>query len=209
MLVFVGANFVATIFLTWTPKFLVEKFHFKLGAAGLSGSVFIHLASAFSAPLGGFLADRLRQRIAGGRVLVQAIGLLLGSVAVFFVGMTGDVRTLMLAMTLFGFCKGLYDSNIFAALYDVVEPRGEGHRGGSHERGRVGRRGPWPAVRGLGLDAWEVCHGSREHERGHRVVRRGLPVGSDLAAGRHLRLHPVGHSQVIGNGSLSASAMAR
>ena len=26
-------------------------------------------------------------------------------------------------MTVFGLCKGLYDSNIFASLYDVVEPR--------------------------------------------------------------------------------------
>ena len=26
-------------------------------------------------------------------------------------------------MTLFGLCKGVYDSNIFAAIFDVVEPR--------------------------------------------------------------------------------------
>jgi MFS family permease len=26
-------------------------------------------------------------------------------------------------MTAFGFCKGFYDSNIFAALYDFVSPR--------------------------------------------------------------------------------------
>ena len=65
MAVFLAANFVATIFLTWTPTFLVEKFHFKLTAAGLSGSVFIHLASAASAPIGGFLADRLARRARG------------------------------------------------------------------------------------------------------------------------------------------------
>src|SRR5207247_2297800 len=62
MAVFLCANFVATIFLTWTPTFLVEKFNFKLTAAGLSGSVFIHLASFLSVPLGGLLADRLSQR---------------------------------------------------------------------------------------------------------------------------------------------------
>ena len=33
MLAFVGANFVATIFLTWTPTFLVEKFGFRLASA--------------------------------------------------------------------------------------------------------------------------------------------------------------------------------
>jgi MFS family permease len=123
MLVFMAANFVATIFLTWTPTFLVEKFHFRLTTAGFSAAVFIHLASALGAPLGGVLADRFSRRFAGGRMLVQAIGLAVGSVFVFLIGTTKDVATLLTAMTCFGFCKGLYDSNIFASLYDAIEPR--------------------------------------------------------------------------------------
>lgn len=121
--VFAGANFVATIFLTWTPTFLVEKFGFKLTSAGLSGSVFIHLASALSVPVGGILADVLARRLTGGRMLVQAVGLLVGAVFVGLVGLTAQVHTLMLAMVVFGLCKGLYDANIFASLYDVIEPR--------------------------------------------------------------------------------------
>ncbi len=123
MLVFVGANFVATIFLTWTPTFLVEKFQFKLTTAGLSGSVFIHLASAFSVPIGGTLADWFSRRMKGGRMLVQALGLLGGSTFVFLVGTTHDVQVLLVSMAIFGFCKGFYDSNIFASIYDVVHPR--------------------------------------------------------------------------------------
>ena len=64
---FFCANFVAVIFLTWTPIFLVEKFHYTVGAAGLTGTVFIHLASAGSVLLAGWLADRLSSRFAGGR----------------------------------------------------------------------------------------------------------------------------------------------
>jgi MFS family permease len=123
MAVFLGANFVATIFLTWTPTFLFEKFDFRLTTAGLSGTVFIHLASATSVPLGGWLADRFARRSAGGRMLVQAAGLGLGAGFVVLVGMTRDVATLLGAMAAFGFCKGLYDANIFAALFDVVPPR--------------------------------------------------------------------------------------
>jgi len=123
MLAFLGANFVATIFLTWTPTFLTEKFAFKLTTAGLSGSVFIHLASALSVPVGGLLADALARRLAGGRILVQAFGLLAGAGFIALVGLTREVRTLLVAMTLFGLCKGLYDANIFASLYDVIEPR--------------------------------------------------------------------------------------
>jgi sugar phosphate permease len=130
LLAFAGANCVATVFLTWAPTFLVEKFGFRLTMAGLSGSVFIHLASAVTAPLGGWLADRWSRRRAAGRVLVQATGLLVGSVFVLVVGATQRVGVLILTMTVFGCCKGLYDANIFASLFDFVEPRARGTAAG-------------------------------------------------------------------------------
>jgi MFS family permease len=127
---FLGANFVAAIFLAWTPTFLFEKFHFRLTSAGLSGSLFIHLASALSVPVGGWLADRWSQRHRGGRMLVQALGLTFGSVFVFLVGSTHSAGVLLVAMTLFGTCKGLYDANIFASLFDFIEPRARGTAAG-------------------------------------------------------------------------------
>ena len=130
MAAFLCANFVATIFLTWTPTFLVDKFGFKLTAAGLSGSLFINLASACSVPLGGILADRLARRFAGGRILIQAGGLLAGAALVAVVGLTQHVSTLLIGMALFGLCKGVYDANIFASLYDVIEPRARGTAAG-------------------------------------------------------------------------------
>lgn len=120
MVAFVLANFVATLFLVWTPTFLMEKFGYKLGAAGLTATVFIHLASAATVPLAGWLADWGIQRHPGARMFVQAGGLLVGSVCVAWVGWTQDRTSLMIAMTAFGVCKGFYDSGIFAALYDVV-----------------------------------------------------------------------------------------
>jgi MFS family permease len=130
MLAFLSANFVATIFLTWTPTFLVEKFGFKLANAGLSGTVFIHLASAASVPLAGLLADRFVRRFTGGRMLVQLLGLLVGATFVYLVGKTANVHTLLIAMVCFGFCKGFYDSGIFASLFDVIEPRARGSAAG-------------------------------------------------------------------------------
>ncbi len=130
MMAFVGANFVATIFLTWTPTFLVEKFQFKLTSAGLSGTVFIHLSSAIGVLFAGILADRLCRRMAGGRMLVQACGLLLGAGFVVIVGKTTTISTLIIAMSVFGVCKGFYDSGIFASLYDMIEPRARGTAAG-------------------------------------------------------------------------------
>jgi MFS family permease len=123
MLAFVCANFVATIFLAWMPTLLVEKFHMSLTHAGFYGTAFIGIASMLSVPVGGAWADRAALRSPGGRILVQAAGLLAGAVFVALVGLTADLETLLVSMTAFGLCKGLYDSNIFASLYDVVEPR--------------------------------------------------------------------------------------
>jgi MFS family permease len=123
MLAFLGANFVATIFLTWAPTFLVEKFGYSLGAAGLNGTLFIHLASAASAPPAGIVADRLARRFSGGRIAVQAFGLLTGAVFVATVGLCTTTPVLLAAMTAFGLCKGCYDAGIFASLFDQVEPR--------------------------------------------------------------------------------------
>lgn len=130
MLAFLVANFVAVILLTWTPLFLVEKFSFSLGAAGLTGTVYIHLASALAVPLAGFLADRLTQHFVVGRIGIQVVGLLWGSFFVFLVGSTGGVEVLIGAMLLFGIGKGFYDSGIFAALYDTIEPRARGTAAG-------------------------------------------------------------------------------
>jgi MFS family permease len=156
MLGFVGANAVATVFLIWTPSFLVDKFHFNLAAAGLNGVVYIHLASALSVPAAGMLADRLARRMAGGRIIVQAGGLIGGAAFVFLVGHTPDRTTLIVAMTLFGLCKGFYDSGIFASLFDSIEPRARGTAAGIMNTvgWGGGAFGPW-------LVGWIAEHGSR------------------------------------------------
>jgi MFS family permease len=127
---FFCSNFVAVIFLTWTPEFLVEKFHYAVGGAGLTGTIFIHLASAFSVLFAGWLADFLSRRWPGGRMLVQLIGLVVGSGFVFWVATANTRLALILAMVGFGACKGFYDSGIFASLYDCVEPRARGTAAG-------------------------------------------------------------------------------
>jgi len=130
MLAFLLANLVATVFLTWTPTYLVEKFHFKLSAAGLSAAVYIQVASAIAVPLAGLLADRLAQRMRAGRIVVQAMGLLVGASFVAIVGSTTGIPILITAMIAFGFCKGFYDSGIFASLFDSVAPAERGAAAG-------------------------------------------------------------------------------
>jgi MFS family permease len=120
--VFFGANFVAMVFLTWMPSFLNRKFGMTLAMAGLNGTAWLQIASVLGVLSGGFLADRLVRRRAGGRMIAQAIGLFGGIPFLFLTGWTMSSGVLVAAMTGFGYFKGLYDANIWASLYDVVQP---------------------------------------------------------------------------------------
>ncbi len=122
IIVFVGANFVASIFLTWMPSFLNRKFNMSLAMAGLNATVYLQIASVLGVITGGFLADKFVRMYRGGRMRVQTIGLLLGVPFIFLAGWTLSVPVLILALAGFGYCKGFYDANIWASLHDVVRP---------------------------------------------------------------------------------------
>jgi MFS family permease len=117
---FFGANFVGMIFLMWMPKFLGDKFGLSLAMAGLGATFFIQIASMIGSVLGGVLADRWSKRLPGGRIAVQATGMILGAPFILLCGQTQEMTILVGAMTLFGLFKGMYDANIWASLYDVV-----------------------------------------------------------------------------------------
>ncbi len=126
MSVFIGANFVAVIFLTWMPSFLFRKFNMSLSMAGLSGTAYIQIASVCGVMTGGWLADRLARKSLSGRMKTQVVGLLAGIPFIFLTGWTMSVPVLIIAMAGFGYAKGMYDANIWASLYDVVKPERRG-----------------------------------------------------------------------------------
>ena len=125
-LVFVCANSVAAIFLSWTPEYLFEKFHMSLTAAGFHASAWLQCSSILGVLFGGTLADLLARRSRGGRIFAQSAGLLLGVPLLFLTGWAQSAGLVLIAMAGFGFAKGIYDANIWASLYEVVPVR---HRG--------------------------------------------------------------------------------
>jgi MFS family permease len=118
--VFIGANFVAAVFLTWLPSFIGRKFGLGLAAASLTSTVW-PLASLIGALLGGYVADRASART-GGRIRVQAFGLLVAAPFVLATTRADTIWLVVAASLGLGLCKGVYDANIFASLYDVVRP---------------------------------------------------------------------------------------
>jgi MFS family permease len=95
----------------------------------LSGSAYLQIASIAGVVSGGAAADALAKRNRGDRSVrmrVQAAGLFCGTPFLFLSGWTTAAAIVLAAMIGFGFSKGVYDSNLWAALYDVtpIERRG-------------------------------------------------------------------------------------
>ena len=127
---FVCSNFVAVVLLSWMPKFLYDKFQMSLAMAGLTATIFVQLASLVGSVAGGWLADHFRKRTRRARMAVQAVGVLCGAPFVAMCGLSHSVGMLVFALTAWGFFKGLYDSNIWASLFDVVRPAARGTASG-------------------------------------------------------------------------------
>lgn len=150
MAAFLFANAGAAVLLTWMPAYLFEKFELSLSMSGLTAVVYVQVASIFGASLSGWLADTLRKRFAGGRMLVQAVGVLGVAPFIYLCGAATDVQTVIFALTGWGFFKGLYDANIFASAYDVIRPELRGTAAGfMNTVGWLGGAGTAPIIIGM------------------------------------------------------------
>ena len=128
LLVFVGANSVASSFLTWTTKLINVRFAIDLTGSAVTSTAW-SLASLFGALGGGWLSDRRFSRV-GGRALIQGVALLIGAPFALACGLAPTLGMTACALAGVGLCKGVYDANIFASLYDVVRPRLRGTAAG-------------------------------------------------------------------------------
>lgn len=127
--VFIGANFVATAFLTWLPTFIFRRFAMDVADSSTTSTVW-SLASLAGALCGGWMADLAARTRRGGRIRVQSLGLILGSPFVFLAGWSTSFWMVVAALAAAGLCKGIYDANIFASLFDVIDPEDRGTAAG-------------------------------------------------------------------------------
>lgn len=120
MLVFVGANYVATAFMTWLPSFIGERFSLGIGASSLTSTTW-SLASLVGVLVGGVVADRAAER-KGGRIAVQSAALVAASPLILASAWASSVGWVIGTLIGVGFFKGVYDASIFASLFDYVRP---------------------------------------------------------------------------------------
>lgn len=110
-------------FVTWMPTLIFEKFSVSLTEAAFH-SVFLHFLFAFVGVLvGGWVSDKWAVRTPKARIAICAFGLFGCAPFVYMLGVSDSLLVVNLALGAFGFFRGLYDSNQFASLYEVVPAR--------------------------------------------------------------------------------------
>jgi MFS family permease len=122
-LAFGGMVFVHIGYVTWTPTYLKEKFGLSLAGAGFASMFYHHLLAYVGVLLGGWLSDRWARRRRTVRMEIECLGLLLGAPFIFLVGLSSRLGLICAGLAGFGFFRGLYDSNLMAAPFDVIPPK--------------------------------------------------------------------------------------
>ena len=117
-----GFQFSGQAFLMWAPAYLQEGFAMDSTRAAFDASFFPQLFSIIGVLLGARLADRNVGKHYSARLWVQTAGLLLGAPFFYLIGRTGSATVVCTAMAGYGLFKGMYDSNLFAAVYDIIDP---------------------------------------------------------------------------------------
>ncbi len=126
MAAFASANFVALVLLAWMPMYLYSRFHLSLGMAAFDAAVYPQGASMAGSLCGGYLADMFAEHNRRGRIWVQCVGVMAGAPFVALCGLSESLILANLSLICWGFFKGIYDSNIFAAAFDVVPAENRG-----------------------------------------------------------------------------------
>lgn len=120
---FASMVFVNNAYVVWAPVFLREKFGLSLASAGGHAMFYHHLAALVGILCCGWLSDRLSGSHPLFRPQVMAGAMLLAVPVIFLMGSSGGLAGVCAAMAGFGFCRGVYEANTHAALFEVIEPR--------------------------------------------------------------------------------------
>lgn len=115
--------FVNVGYLTWMPAQLHERFGLSLVEAGFASMFYHHVTAFCGVLLGGWLSDRIARRRASGRMELQAAALLAGAPFLYWLGSNSSLAGSLAALAGFGFFRGVFDSNTYAALFEVVQSR--------------------------------------------------------------------------------------
>ena len=107
----------------WLPTYLKEHFSLGLGAAGMTATGYIQVASFAGVIVGGIWADRWSRRQPNARALVPAIGYCVVAPCLFLAVTTSLLPLAIAGLLVFGLGRGFFDANHMPVLRSITDQR--------------------------------------------------------------------------------------
>jgi len=125
MMLALGCYFFATYgFKAWSPIFIMRAFPDMNPTKAVFHAVFWFYIGAFvGVTIAGRISDALKKSRDAIRFEVEFVGMFLCIPFILLMSFSQSLILMIVAIFLFGFATGIYDSNLYAALFDVVDPR--------------------------------------------------------------------------------------
>ncbi|HEY5755584.1 MAG TPA: MFS transporter, partial [Steroidobacter sp.] len=120
---FSGLVFVLVGYLTWMPTILAEKFGLSLTSAGFQSVAWHHIFGYLGLLMAGVLSDRWSVKYPRFRLLSMGFALAMCAPWIYLSATLDSTFAVYCALATFGLFRGIYDANLFAAIFDCVENR--------------------------------------------------------------------------------------
>jgi sugar phosphate permease len=122
-LAFAGVAFVDIGYVTWMPTFLQEKYAMSPASAGFSSMFYHHLGAFIGILLAGRVTDLWSRTRRVVRIEAQVLGCFCGAPFIYMMGMSDTPGMCYVGLGVFGIFRGVWESNLYASLFEVIAPR--------------------------------------------------------------------------------------
>jgi MFS family permease len=107
----------------WLPTYMKQQFHLGQGAAGMSATAYIQIASFVGVLIGGVWADRWCRKNLRGRVFVVLIGFCMAGPALYLSSSTSMLMLAIAGLLGFGLARGFSNANNMPILCQITPAR--------------------------------------------------------------------------------------
>lgn len=118
-----GGLFVAfssAAFISWSPVFLTRYHHLSMAKASAGLALLVLASSSVGVLLGGYLADRLRERWRWGRVVTVCAAILMATPFLYFAVQTDSLGTFYVCISLATAALSCYHGPTTAIIHDLT-----------------------------------------------------------------------------------------
>lgn len=107
----------------WLPTYMGQQFNLGQGAAGMSATAYIQMASFAGVLVGGVWADHWCRHNLRGRTFVPLIGFCFAGPALYLSSSTGTLMVAVAGLIVFGLARGFADANNMPILCQIAPAR--------------------------------------------------------------------------------------